>query len=206
MEARRTGPPQPDERTLLAVLGKYVGPGRAPGILARARRESPHKPLVARISDALRGVIGEYELRSASRELMPLFVDPPPKLIEIELRYESDIARARLAARDLCTALSTTPLILQKLATIVSELARNMVSYAGGGQLSLRKADGERRTVVIAARDHGPGIKNLEEILAGKYKSRSGLGLGILGTKRLADRFTIQSSSAGTHVDVEVNY
>ena len=52
----------------------------------------------------------------------------------------------------------------------------------------------------------GPGITNLDEILAGRYRSRSGLGLGILGTKRLADRFSIDSKPTGTHVEVEVTY
>lgn len=205
MEARRTGSPQPDDRTLLVVLGKHVGPARAPGILARARRDPPSKPMLARLSDALRSVLGEAELRLAARDLTPLFSEVP-KTFELELRLEADIARARLAARDLCQALATSPLVLQKLATIVSELARNMIAYAGGGTLVIRRADGDRRTVLITARDQGRGIPNLEEILAGRYKSRSGLGLGILGTKRLADRFSIQSSPAGTHVDVEVNY
>ena len=59
---------------------------------------------------------------------------------------------------------------------------------------------------IFSARDQGPGIANLADILAGRYRSRSGLGLGILGTKRLADRFAIDTKPTGTHVEVEVTY
>ena len=52
----------------------------------------------------------------------------------------------------------------------------------------------------------GQQVLTLEEILGGRYKSRSGLGLGILGTKRLADRFAIESGPGGTHVEVEVYF
>jgi serine/threonine-protein kinase RsbT len=150
--------------------------------------------------------IGEAASRAVIAELTRLVSDRPVEAHELEMRVESDIARARLAARDLCQALGASPLLVQKLVTIVSELARNMVSYAGGGALTIRKTDDGRRRVFIAARDHGPGIANLDEILAGRYRSRSGLGLGILGTKRLADRFTITSSTAGTTIEVEISY
>ena len=70
----------------------------------------------------------------------------------------------------------------------------------------MRQGGPARRCVHVEARDQGPGIGNLEEILGGRYKSRSGLGLGILGTKRLADQFRIDSSPAGTRVEVEVSY
>jgi serine/threonine-protein kinase RsbT len=122
------------------------------------------------------------------------------------MKIEADIARARLAARDICMALGTSALILQKLATVVSELARNMVLYAGGGKLAIRPCPGGRRCLHVMSRDQGKGIGNLPEIMAGRYKSRSGLGLGILGTKRLSDKFDIETGPAGTRIEVEVNY
>jgi serine/threonine-protein kinase RsbT len=204
-----------DDKALLAVLGRYVSPTRAQSILVRARRESPGlgargatpaTQLLARLAEGLRMFVGEADTRAAVAELTRLGSNRKVEAIEIELRIESDIARSRLAARDLCQALGASPLVVQKLATIVSELARNIISYAGGGHLTMRQCAGGRRCVHVEARDQGPGIKNLEEILAGKYKSRSGLGLGILGTKRLADQFTIESSAAGTRVEVEVGY
>ena len=206
---------EPDDRALLAVLGRYVSPTRAQSILVRARRDmpglaprgpTPSTQLLARLAEGLRMFIGEADTRAAVAELTRLGSNRKVDAIELEVRVESDIARARLAARDLCQALGTSPLVVQKLATIVSELARNIISYAGTGTLAIRQCSGGRRCVHVEAKDQGKGIANLEEILAGKYKSRSGLGLGILGTKRLADHFTIESSPAGTRVEVEVGY
>lgn len=197
-----------DDRTLLAVLGRHVSPTRAQSILTRARRESAGQTrlLLTRLADGLRALLGEAGTRNVIAELTRMTTDKPSGPLEIELRVEPDIARARLAARDLCQSLGTSALIVQKLATIVSELARNMVSYAHGGTLVIRRCDGGRRCLHVSARDQGPGIANLDEILSGRYRSRSGLGLGILGTKRLADRFTIDSKPTGTYVEVEVTY
>ncbi len=200
-----------DDRTLLTVLGHHVGPTRAQSILARVRRDlrgpAPPRQLITRLGEGLQAHIGPAASRAAIAELTRLVSgDQPVEAIELELRVESDIARARLAARDLCQALGSSPLAVQKLVTVVSELARNMVIYAGGGALTIRKTEDGRRSVFIAARDHGPGIANLDEILAGRYRSRTGLGLGILGTKRLADRFTIASSTAGTTIELEISY
>ena len=207
---------QQDDKALLAVLGRYVSPTRAQSILVRARREPPGgrgampataaTQMMARLAEGLRMFCGEADTRAAVAELTRLGSPRKVEAIELELRIEADIARARLAARDLCQALGASPLVVQKLATIVSELARNIISYAGRGQLAIRQCGPARRCVHVEARDQGPGIGNLEEILGGRYKSRSGLGLGILGTKRLADQFRIDSSPAGTRVEVEVNY
>lgn len=206
---------EPDDRAVLAVLGRYVSPTRAQSILVRARREYPGigarggasgTQMMARLAEGLRMFIGEADTRAAVAELTRLGSNRKVDAIELELRVESDIARARLAARDLCQALGTSQLVVQKLATIVSELARNIISYAGTGHLTIRQCSGGRRCVHVEARDQGKGIPNLEEILAGKYKSRSGLGLGILGTKRLSESFKIESSSAGTRVEAEVSY
>ena len=205
---------QLDERTTLAVLGKYVGPARAQSIVTRARREpvtaagrsgADAAGLMLRIAEGLRIFLGETDTRAAIAELQRHTSGKKAEPVELDLRVESDIARARSAARTICEALGASPLLLQKLVTIVSELARNSVIYAGGGRLILCPNPTTRR-VHIEAKDQGPGIPNLEEILAGRYKSRSGLGLGILGTRRLADAFSIQSSSAGTHVKVEIAY
>jgi serine/threonine-protein kinase RsbT len=57
---------------------------------------------------------------------------------------------------------------------------------------------------VIRAVDRGPGISNLPLILSGEYKSKTGLGRGIVGCKRLADHFEVSTSKAGTHITAEV--
>ena len=211
MDERAT---QLDERTMLAVLGKYVSPSRAQSILTRARREpavavgrgaTDMAALIRRIAEGVRMFLSDTDTRAVVAELTRHTSGRKAEPIELELRVESDIARARSAARSICESLGASPLFLQKLVTIVSELARNSVIYAGGGQLAIRPAATGRR-VHIEAHDKGPGIPNLADILAGRYKSRSGLGLGILGTKRLSDQFSIESSPGGTHVKVEVVY
>lgn len=126
------------------------------------------------------------------------------KEVTVALLTEHDIPRARQVAREICETLGTRALTQQRLVTIVSELGRNMVLYAGGGRITLRPPTGTSRRVVVLAVDQGPGIANLSEIMAGKYKSRSGLGLGIVGTKRLADSFQIDTGRHGTAISVEV--
>lgn len=127
-----------------------------------------------------------------------------PREITITLQTEHDVPRARQVAREICEALGTRALTQQRLVTIVSELGRNMVLYAGGGKITLRPPVNASRRVLVLAVDQGPGISNLSEIMSGKYKSRSGLGLGIVGTKRLADSFHIETGRHGTAVSVEV--
>lgn len=200
-----------DDRALLLVLGRYVSATRAQGVLMRARSElrvrgPSDSQLIARVVEGLRMFVGDAQARAASAELTRAAAPRAIEPIEIEVKIEADIARARLAARDISLALGTSALILQKLATVVSELARNMVLYAGGGKLMIRPCSGDRRCLHVMSRDQGGGIKNLPEIMSGKYKSRSGLGLGLLGTKRLSDAFEIETGPTGTRVEVEVRY
>ncbi len=74
-----------------------------------------------------------------------------------------------------------------------------------GGEVEL-DLKGASRTFTVTAADEGSGIANLDEILAGRYKSKTGLGAGILGVKRLSDHFEIQTGPTGTRVRAEVRY
>ena len=96
-------------------------------------------------------------------------------------------------------------LALQKIATVVSELSRNMVLYAGGGRLVVGSVGTDKKCVFVRAVDEGPGIPELDAILAGRSQSRNGRGLGLLGTKRLADGFRVHTAATGTWIEVEVN-
>jgi serine/threonine-protein kinase RsbT len=127
---------------------------------------------------------------------------PPPQ--KMPIRLEKDISEARMVARGLCVALSVRSLVVQKVATIVSELARNIVSYTPGGNLELTIVDGVPRRMRICAIDSGKGISDLEAILAGRYRSRTGLGKGILGVQRLSDSFNVHTGPTGTRIEVEV--
>jgi serine/threonine-protein kinase RsbT len=123
----------------------------------------------------------------------------------IPIEGEPDISVARNVARALCQRMAARPVIVQRVSTMVSELARNIVSYTPGGDLVLDPIVEPPRRVVVIASDAGPGIPNLEHVLSGSYRSRTGMGMGLLGTKRLADRFDIRTGPAGTRVQAEVH-
>ena len=120
----------------------------------------------------------------------------------IVLKTEADVSLARVRAKALGEAFNVRSLPTHKFATIVSELARNIVDYTPGGHLEL-SIQRERRRLCVTALDRGTGIPNLEEILAGRYKSKTGLGRGILGVKKLADAFNLQTGATGTRFEVE---
>lgn len=128
----------------------------------------------------------------------------PPPPCSIELKREADISTARSEARRMCENAGASAFALQKVITIVSELARNIVLYANEGKLDIAFSTTKPNQIVVSAVDHGPGIPNLNQIMGGQYQSRTGLGKGILGTKRLADHFEINTGSGGTSILAEV--
>jgi serine/threonine-protein kinase RsbT len=125
----------------------------------------------------------------------------PTGVVRLPIDSEADILLARHAVRELCGRLGFSRSEEVKAATVVSELARNIVLYAGRGEVTLQRwMDDGRVGIEICARDRGPGIPNTELILSGRYRSKTGLGLGILGTKRLAHQFEISSGVGGTEI------
>ena len=91
-----------------------------------------------------------------------------------------------------------------KVATAVSELARNIVSYTPGGTIEIAIHRDRPARMTIVAVDHGGGIPFLDDVLAGRYRSKTGMGRGILGVQRLSDKFNITTGAMGTKVEVEV--
>lgn len=88
-----------------------------------------------------------------------------------------------------------------RLVTAVSELARNIYMYAGEGAVTLLLGEEAASYVFrIDAEDEGPGIPNLDVILSGGYRSRTGLGRGIIGTKALLDDLQIRSQPGSTRI------
>ena len=121
----------------------------------------------------------------------------------IPVTEERDIVTARNDGRTLCAEVGFGMTDQVKVATAISELARNIVLYAGSGEIELREITAEVRGIEIVARDQGPGIGNLDAVLAGAHRSQKGLGLGLLGTKRLMDYFDVQTGpDCGTTVTV----
>ena len=122
----------------------------------------------------------------------------------VAIRYEHDVVLARQRARLVAARVGFDAQEQVRFATAVSELARNAFQYAGGGRLQLELGrEGDRSMLVARVRDSGPGIAELPRILAGEYKSATGMGVGILGARRLSDRFTIESAPGeGTCVSI----
>jgi signal transduction histidine kinase len=122
-------------------------------------------------------------------------------ILRTEIRTEQDIVLARQRARQIGRLLGLEPQSQTRLATAVSEVARNAWQYAGGGQalFQLTRPPAPELTIVIA--DQGPGIADLDAVLEGRYRSPSGLGLGLTGARRLCDSFHIETrAGAGTTV------
>lgn len=118
-----------------------------------------------------------------------------PKRLPIDA--ERDIAAARLDAWSEAVRLGLSKFKSVKVATAVSELARNIVFYAGQGMIELRPRldEGEPRLEIIA-RDSGPGIDSvkLQTIFAGTYRSERGMGKGLAAVKKLTDEFAIETA------------
>jgi len=112
----------------------------------------------------------------------------------VEINEEYDIVTARNHTKTLCLDVGFGASEQVKIATVVSELARNIHAYVGRGRIELEIVSTPRRGIEIRAIDRGNGIPNVDEILSGKYRSRTGMGVGLLGTKRLMDEFAIDSS------------
>jgi serine/threonine-protein kinase RsbT len=117
---------------------------------------------------------------------------------------EKDIATARLEAWSEAVRIGLSKFTAVKVATAVSELARNIVFYAGKGTVELVASEDDRGpTLNIVASDQGPGIeaRKLEEIWAGTYKSQRGMGKGLLAVKKLTSDFHLETGAGkGTRV------
>jgi len=121
-------------------------------------------------------------------------------LITIDIRFENDVVLARQKARTIAAALKFDPQDQTRIATAVSEIARNTFQYGGGGHAEFRVEPAPENMLMITLRDQGHGIPDVDKIMGGRYVSQTGMGLGLLGAKRLMDHFQLQTSAAGTTV------
>jgi signal transduction histidine kinase/CheY-like chemotaxis protein len=119
-------------------------------------------------------------------------------ILNIVLRTERDVVQARQRARELSSLLGFDNQDQIRLATATSEIARNAFRYARNGVVQFSVHLESPQFMEVLVQDSGPGITNLETILEGRYKSSTGMGMGILGTKRLMDDFELVSDSSGT--------
>ena len=202
---------------LVELLTLYVSPIIARSILTRALREHgletsdldalALKALAPRFEAAVKLFVDPFAFDSFRVGLNDLIGEIPGKQpTTLHIRSERDLVDALSETRRLCQSWRVRPVTQQKITTVVSELARNIVSYTPGGTVELiPKEGGARPCLLIRATDRGGGIPNLDEIMAGRYRSKTGLGKGLLGSKRLADRFEVQSGNNGTVIEAELN-
>jgi signal transduction histidine kinase len=116
-------------------------------------------------------------------------------LSSVSLHFEYDLVAARRRARQIAALLGYQEQDQTRIATVASEIARNALRYAGGGRVEfgVETRDGAS-CLVLTVIDRGPGIANLEEVLSGRYRSTTGMGLGLTGARRLMDDFQVVSA------------
>jgi len=107
---------------------------------------------------------------------------------------DAGVMHARQKGRELAMTLGISGSDLTLMATAISEIARNIVQYAGKGEIEFRGiARGGRRGILVIARDQGPGIANIAQAMQDGYSTSRGMGLGLPGARRLMDDFQIVS-------------
>jgi serine/threonine-protein kinase RsbT len=123
---------------------------------------------------------------------------------EMPIRSESDIVTTRRTVREVAQGLGFGITDVTRIVTATSELARNVVLYAGSGVIRWRELGVSGKIgVELTLEDNGPGIANIEQAMQEGYTTSGGLGLGLPGTKRLMDEFEIASEvGKGTRVTV----
>jgi len=128
----------------------------------------------------------------------------PKPILTIDIRFEHDVVLARQRARQIAGLVGFDLQDQTRISTSTSELARNVFQYAGSGRVEFAIDDADVVSVLsITVSDKGPGIKDVERILRGRYVSQTGMGLGILGAKRLMDLFSIESKlGQGTTISI----
>ena len=122
----------------------------------------------------------------------------------VRITDELSLGRAVVSVATLSAEAGLSPVAAQQLATVASELARNILKYAGHGQIEMRREeDGDRVGIRLIVSDRGPGIDDVEQAVADHFSTGGSLGLGLSGVKRMMDEFHIESQPGkGTRIEV----
>lgn len=113
----------------------------------------------------------------------------------VGIASDTDVVTARQTGRELAAAVGFSRGDQTVIAAAISEIARNILTYARTGEVRMRaEVDGDRSGVIIVARDSGPGIADIELAMQEGYTTAGGLGVGLSGSRRLMDEFEINSS------------
>lgn len=121
-----------------------------------------------------------------------------------KIQSEMDVRRAVLEATRFAQAAGFAETPSRMIATAVSELVRNILKYAGSGEMKLRRVEKPgARGVEVEVSDHGPGIPDIDAAMSDHFSSGGTLGMGLPGVKRMMDEFSMESSPGkGTRVTV----
>lgn len=130
-------------------------------------------------------------------------ISQPLPIVTAIVRQLKDWIGARQRAQIISQALGFTAQDQTRIATAVSEIARNAFEYAGGGKVVFIADPGPPQSLLVRISDSGPGIVDLDLILAGRFRSQHGLGIGITGSRTLMDEFSVDTRiGEGTTVDL----
>jgi serine/threonine-protein kinase RsbT len=122
--------------------------------------------------------------------------------LRVPIGADVDIVTARQEGRDLAERMGCSSIESTMIATAISEIARNIMSHAGRGEIAISSVaiDG-RNAIEVVASDEGPGIPDIERDMQDGYYTAEGLGLGLPGAGRLMDHFEVRSEpGVGTTV------
>ena len=125
-------------------------------------------------------------------------------LFDISVRHEQDVVTARQRAGQLAGLLGFDQSEQTRIATAVSEIVRNAFRYTGSGRVEYSvEGDAAPQLFSIVVRDQGSGIRDVDAVMSGRYRSTTGMGIGLVGARRLVDRFTLESTPRGTTVHLK---
>ena len=216
------GEPSEPPSEIVALLERFVSSisarAMARAAMAKAERDAGGTPstraLLIQLEASSHILIPPSQREEAVRSIRAaMSADPDARAREpspatadcVRVQTEADLNPTRVLVRDACQRVGLRGFAEQKIVTAVSEVARNIARYVGDGEVCLRLDEAQRRLIVVA-RDQGPGIANLDLILSGGYRSKTGLGRGILGIQKLADDFDIQTGPSGTTITLGFAY
>ena len=125
--------------------------------------------------------------------------------VRIAIQSDEDVLNARQQGRALAARLGFSSVDLTLISTAISEIARNIATYAGRGEMVFRSARrGAKKGIVVIACDQGPGIPDLDLAMQDGYSTSGSLGIGLPGARRLMDDFEIVSAAGkGTCVTLK---
>jgi signal transduction histidine kinase/CheY-like chemotaxis protein len=128
--------------------------------------------------------------------------DMKARILTLAIEQETDIILARQRTRNIAALLGFDPQDQTRITTAVSEIVRNTLEYGGGGRMEYGiQGTPPDQVLTILVEDQGPGIADPRAILEGRHRSTTGMGVGIVGARRLMDGFALDSAPGkGTRV------